>query len=355
MGSVNKKTIIIFSSIICVPILIILLLVLMRGCSKSLTYDVYEDKMIDAAEKYAKEKNKLPKNDGGIVIIDLDALEKNGYLKKSKEVFKNETCSGTVTVKNNNGNYLYVPDLQCEKYKTRHLIDILLENVVDNKSGLYKTDDGYVYKGLKVNNYVSIHKKMYRIISIDNNNILKLVSLKQEDKTYTWDTKYNVEKKQSVGKNDYADSNIYDLLNEKYQQMSKSEKKHFVSYDLCIGKRSKENLSIDKTEECSSILPNQFIGLLNTYDFAMASYDSDCKDIKSGACQNYNYLLKSLNTTWLLNGVSNNSYDVFYYSSGYINYSNAYYSKKIHYVFYIDGNELYVKGDGTKENPYVLK
>lgn len=354
MGSKNKKLIIIFVLLICIPILLLVFLAVLRGCSNSYSYEEYEKKMISASQKYAKNRKKLPKNNGDSVVINLSDLEDKDYIKKATDVIKNDSCTGTVTIKNNGGQYLYIPDLVCENHKTQHLIDTLLKDVVDSKDGLYKVNDGYVYKGAKVNNYVSINKKIYRIMSIDENNILKLVYLKQDDKMYVWDRKYNVEKKQSVGKNDYTDSNMLDIINEKYEKISDSEKKHFVSYNLCIGKRSKSNLAVNKDEECSVILPNQFIGLLNTYDFAMASYDIDCNSIKSGACQNYNYLHQSLGTTWLINGLADNTYDVAYYSGGYIYYNMAYYSKKVHYVFYIDGNEIINKGDGSKDNPYVI-
>jgi hypothetical protein len=49
----------------------------------------------------------------------------------------------------------YIVNLECEKYSTVKLIDKLKEDIVTSKSGLYVTNDGYIYKGDKVNNFVS--------------------------------------------------------------------------------------------------------------------------------------------------------------------------------------------------------
>lgn len=84
--------------------------------------------------------------------------------------------------------------MSCDDYQTTYLIDELLKGVVTEKSGLYQVEDGYVYKGAKVNNYVSFFDKTYRILSIDNNGILKLVKVDQEKNRVNWDSKYNTEK-----------------------------------------------------------------------------------------------------------------------------------------------------------------
>lgn len=127
-----------------------------------------------------------------------------------------------------------------------------------------------------------------------------------------------------------------------------------IAYDVCYGNRNTNYTSIDKTSECSKILDNQFISLMNTYDYVMASYDSECTSIYSGSCSNYNYIYNNISFSWLMNGVSNNSYQVYYYQGGII-YTNASNSKKYNIVIYLDSNELYVKGDGSISNPYIIK
>lgn len=354
MNLFNKKTIIIFSCLLGFPIIFLLLLAMFRGCSKSVSYDKYQNQMVSATKKYAEKKNKLPIIDGDVVVINLDVLENEKYLDKVDKVFKNQNCTGSVSIRKNGEQYSYLPDLKCNNYQTEHLVDIVLTNVVESGPGLYKTDNGYIFKGKDVNNYVSIDKKIFMIHSIDNNNIMKLISVKPEKRKAEWDKKFNVDVKQKVGKNNYSDSNIYEILNDNYADFSNNLKKHFVSYNLCIGKRSWSDKSINYSEECSEILPNQYIGLMNVSDYSLASYDPDCNDISTGACQNYNYLYHRLTTTWLITGVKDNSYEAYYYSSAHIYKTKAYNTKSYNIVVYIDGNERFSKGEGSLDNPYVL-
>ena len=359
----DKKFIYICGILLGLPIILIIFLAMFRGCSSGVSYSSYENKMVSAAKKYVKEKKKSPKIDGEVVTINLDDLIKDDYIKDPEKALEDNSCTGSVTVRNNGssvesnkgGYYMYIPDLKCDKYKTTHIIDKLMEDVVTSKSGLYQVEDGYVYKGDKVNNYISFFDKKYRILSIDSNGILKLVKVSPEKSRITWDKKYNTESKKISGKNDYSDSNIIDELLTKYTKMSEKQKQHMIGYNVCYGNRSLEYKNVDKANECYKTLENQFVSVMNTYDYAMASYDTECNKIAAGSCRNYNYLYNTLDTTWLMNGVLDNSYEVYYYATGTIETSNANASRKYNMVIYIDGNELFDKGDGSENNPYIIK
>lgn len=363
LKKMDKKFLYICGGLILLPLLFIILLVAMRGCSGKITYNLYESKMVNAAQKYFKKNDLLPKNEGEKISVSLDELVKNDYLKSADKSLKEKNCTGSVSVRNNGisvkenkgGYYLYIPNLVCDGYKSTTILDKLLENVVESQSGLYKTDDGYVFKGAKVNNYLSFFGKNYRIISIDNDGIMKLVKVDSEKVKVTWDNKYNTERNRISGKNDYSDSNIIDELRSKYLKMAEKNKKHLIGYSVCYGNRSTQDRSVSKTYECSKKLDNQFLSILNTYDYAMASYDSECVKISSGSCRNYNYLYKTLETTWLMNGLIDNTYEVYYYSTGVIELSSANASKKYNLVIYLDGSELYTEGNGTLDKPYVIK
>ena len=357
LKNMNGKSKIILLSLIIIPVILLLFLMLVSSCSNSKSsYSGYEDKMIKAAEKYLYNKNMFPKNEGGIVTVDLEDLISNGYIKNNDS----DKCTGSVSVQANgisinddNSHYLYIPNLVCDNYKTVHLIDKLKEDIVTEKSGLYEVSDGYVYKGAKVNNYVSFFDKKYLIISIDNNNILKLVKIDAEKDYASWDYKYNPDVNRSYGKNDYSDSNILDILNNSYLNTDAKKQKHMIGYSICYGNRAYDDESVSKESDCSKKLDNQFISLMNVYDYPMASYDSDCTSVYSGSCSNYNYLYNNIDS-WLLNGMSDNSYNVYYYSYG-IGYDKANVRKKYNMVIYINGNELYTKGEGSYDNPYVIK
>ena len=364
LKNLSKKNKIILISMLVIPIVFILFLLLLKGCSgSSLSYENYQKKMISAAKSYVEEHKLQPKNEGGIINVDLDKLIDNGYINDYKKSLKEESCTGNVSVRNNGvsvkgnkGGYLiYIPDLKCDKYKTKHLIDVLKKDIVTEKSGLYQYGNGYIYKGLKVNNYVSFYDDLYRIISIDENNILKLVKIEAEDSTVMWDNKYNNDIMEKNGKNDYSDSYIIDVLSTLYLNTKEDKKKHLIGYNVCYGNRSLDNTDINNIQECELRLPNQFYSLMSTYEYPMASYDKDCTSINSGACTNYNYLYDSLSNTWLINGVKDNSYEVYYYSSGYIDYVYANYDMFYNVVIYLDGNELFTKGNGSLKSPYVIK
>ena len=128
-----------------------------------------------------------------------------------------------------------------------------------------------------------------------------------------------------------------------------------IAYSVCYGNRDLNNSSINKDSECSKKLDNQFISLLNTYDYAMASYDPECNSIYSGSCSNYNYFFNNIvSSTWLLNGVSNNSYEVFYYYRG-LRRNKANSKNTYNMVIYLNGNELYTKGSGIFDDPYIVE
>ena len=198
----DKKFLIFVGLIIGLPIVLILFLVIMRGCGNSkMTYQEYEQKMISTTEKYLTLTKKIPTNEGETVTVKLSELINGEYIKSTEKSLDDITCDGEVLVRRNGasveatkGGYLnYIVDLKCKDYSTTHLVDKLKENVVSTDSGLYLDGNKYVFKGDKVNNYISLSGLIYRIVSIDENNILKLVRAEAEPINRLWDNKYNVE------------------------------------------------------------------------------------------------------------------------------------------------------------------
>ena len=364
LNKLGKKNVSMLLILISIPILLIIFLVVIRSCSSSgSSYSDYEKKMVSAAEKYFKNMNNLPVGEGDQVSVSLEDLVSKGMIKSPIKALDDKSCTGYVSVRKNgsldknekNGFYLYIPNLNCEKYNTVHLVDKLKDQIVFEKSGLYEIDDEYVFKGNKVNNYVKFFDTMYRVISVDNNGIIKMVKVDKERNSYNWDNKYNSQRKMISGKNDYSDSNLIDKLSDLYKKMSDNNKKHIVAYSVCAGNRSEKYYNIDTINECSNRVDGQYLSVLNLYDFARASYDPECNSYNSPSCRNYNYLYKTIDSTWLLNGNSDNSYGVFYYSFGKIYLSDANNNLSINIVIYIDGNELYTSGDGSFEKPYIIK
>ena len=102
------------------------------------------------------------------------------------------------------------------------------------------------------------------------------------------------------------------------------------------------------------MLNEQVISLVNVSDFARASLDPDCNSIDGRSCRNYNYLYEVLNSTWTLNSASNNSYEVFYLSSGVAQVATASDYNEYNIIIYIDGDETVKSGNGTINDPYII-
>ena len=257
---------------------------------------------------------------------------------------------------NNGGSYNYLPNITCNNYKTVTLKEKIVEdNLTTSESGLYYEDGEYIFKGKTPNNYLKFDGSIWLIIKIDANGNLKLVSVDQSKQTASWDNKFNEETNKTSGENDYATSNIRDILDKTYSKYKSGNKKHLIPFSACIGKRASD--SIDKTSlvDCSTKLDNQYLGLLSPSDYALASYDSDCTDVISGSCINFNYLYLKLSETWMMNAIADNSYEVILYSPGRIKKAEAREGHFYNTVIYLSGSEKYTDGDGTEDDPYIIK
>lgn len=180
--------------------------------------------------------------------------------------------------------------------------------------------------------------------------------------SYNYDDRYNPEKKFNSGFNDYRVSRVYEFLQDLYEGntdtaiLSESDKEKLVDFDLCIGKRGPYDSDNRNTVECSDILEDQMIGLLTASDYINASLDASCKMTTDRTCQNYNYLKLGGIDWWLVTGNSLNNSEVYSVrSGGYIDEYNASSSKKIRPTIMINNNVMIKAGDGSSNNPFILK
>lgn len=367
LKKIDKKFLMFVGFIFVLPIVIIIFLAVIQGCgAKKISYQNYEKKMISALEEYIVNTDKIPEEEGELLTVKLSTLVDKGYIKTSKSLLGDDSCSGSVSVRrngasieNNNGGFLnYTVDLKCDGYSTVKLVDKLKENIVIEDAGLYADGENYVFKGKKVDNYISLSGHIYRVISIDKNGILKLMKSEPELNNRIWDNKFNIETNRTSGKNIYKDSSILEQLLNDYlntKKISTKAKKYVVAYDVCIGKRSNSNYSIDSSIDCSEKLEKQVISLLNVSDYAKASLDGDCTTLRSRSCGNYNYLYGVVTSTWTLNASLDNSYEVIYLLDGLMESQTANNYNAYNIVIYVDGNQIYTSGEGTKTKPYVIE
>ncbi len=341
-------------------LLIIGIVKLMVG--NKLSYQKIEDKMQKAALEYLNDKDtdaSLPTGNE-VVSIDIEDLVANKNIKELRKYVKdkNVACTGNVVVRKQNDEYLYIPYLDCgDAYKTTNLNDynINKQGTVESGDGLYHINNEYIYRGEYVNNYVSFAGQLWRILKIDADGNIKL--LQDETKLKRpWDNRYNVEAKSSVGINDYELSRINKTLNELFNEIfSSDDKKYITSKNLCIGKRFMGDTTKDGQTECAKVLENQKIGLIQIDEYLIVSLDSNCTKIRSGACQNYNYLSKYREGWWSITPNAVDTSNVYEIYGGISNTSNANIYKLVRASIYLNSDIIYVSGDGSQSNPYVFK
>ena len=136
--------------------------------------------------------------------------------------------------------------------------------------------------------------------------------------------------------------------------ISENNKLLVASHSLPIGKRNSNDTDKSGALENSTILENQFISLLPVYDFLNASLDKNCNSTTAESCTNYNYLAKYKFNWWLITTSSKNSHQVFKVGNS-ISIATASSSNYLRPVIYLNNDAMYVKGDGSKENPYIVK
>ena len=75
--------------------------------------------------------------------------------------------------------------------------------------------------------------------------------------------------------------------------------------------------------------------------------------VKNGACRNYNYMT-FVTQTWTSTTDSQNTYKAIYISGGIPRTNNASETNYYKWVHAVYADELFIKGDGSKNNPYIV-
>ena len=370
-----KKKMIKFMAIIVVVMVVILLILFVissLGTKKSDTYSYSEIENIleKAGKEYFKEHSEyLPKDEGDIVEVDASDLAADGQMNDLSEYPTKDgtTCTGSVKVELDGTDYLYSPILNCgSKYSTVSLNTKVLNSneIVTTGDGLYSRGGEYIFRGENVNNYVKLDKSLWRIVKITSNDEIVLISEEGIGYTDPWDNRYNEEMSYDAGINNYSVSRIKDLLTNTYTNpqekennviLSKKDKTRMVSFDLCIGKRTRNSEDKTNTEECRQTLNNQKLGLLTVSDYLYASVDPNCKSIETKSCKNYNYLVTD-SDWWLVTANNENTYYVYKVESNgnvVVEYASDY--SLVRPVIHLNGDVMYKSGKGTLEKPYKVR
>lgn len=353
-----------------VGVLIIIIVILIAcsssgGTGKATSYSKMEDNLKNAATRYLKSHSELlPTEEGRIEQVQMDSIYTKKQMDKMTAIDDSSVkCDGYVNVsyrlnENDEKVYRVVPHVKCaDKYETEDLYIHILKNeeLVTELDGLYKIGNEYIFRGENPNNYLQIGEHLYRIMSIDENGYIKIVTNKKPYVNGVWDDRYNVNTGKEDGINNYNVSRIRESLKEYYDDKdsySSLEKDVFIKHSICIGKRSENNKEINKTEECSMTLDEDYLSLPILYDYFITSVDKNCKDIYSESCKNYNYMapLTIMPTLTASKDRTNMVFEI----GDTAMLTKASRNRKAAIVTYIT-NVTYTSGKGTLESPYMIK
>lgn len=349
-----KRTII--GGIIIILVLFIFVFIVGTMNNKKISYSKLETKIQNAAERYyEKNEDKLPALNES-TNISVKKLIEEGYIKELSE-YNDDKCDANISVENNNGEYLYATSLKCDNYSTNTLATQIkkIESIVTAKDGLYQYDNEFVYRGENVNNYLMFSDILWRILRINEDGTIRIMMVGNYG-TYEWDDRYNIEKDNYVGINDFEVSRVKDYLNEFGQDedyITRNSKKYIVSKKVCLDKIDSLDFSNINAMNCNQYSDDKYqFAMINLNEYFVASIDSNCNNINSESCTNYNYLANE--RYWTITPSKSDSSKV--YTTG--SYTKASetddgYSLKI--VTNLSSNVLYSSGDGTKEKPYTIK
>lgn len=360
MNTNNKKLYLYFGigiAVMVVFIAIILIISLLSG--GRVTFEAFEKKVNKIALNYALDRTDILPISGEETTISYQELVDAGKAKPISEMLKdkNASCEVTIKIKNNNEYYMAITTLDCgDKYQSKSLKNKVLENnkIVDSSYGLYQINNEYVFRGEKVDNFIKFNNKLWRIIKITSSGDLRLIEVTRKE-NYVWDDRFNSQRNSKTGINDYRVSRIHDTLTDIYNnEFDPNIKSYIARQDVCLGKRDSKSTDNSGSIECSDVLTNQYISLVQAYEFAVASIDSGCKALTDDECTNYNYMANFDKTFWTITADTYKTDKVYKISSSVMS-STTSSSSAIKVVIHLDGDVLVGDGDGTEGNPYTIK
>lgn len=364
MGFIRENILKIVTIIV---ILIVAILVMIfafggKNVAKTKSYSQMEENLKTAAKNYLNDNRKLlPKDENEQSKINLDTLVNAKYIKELSSIDdENIKCNGYVSAIKKNEKYKLIPYIKCGKYyETRSISDYIKDQgIVTSGDGLYQSENKYIFKGETPKNYISIGGRLYRIIEIDEDNELRLITVKRLNYSTSWDNRYNVDQSKYDGINDYSVSRLKDTMELVYndaEYFSEEEKSLIVPHSACIGKRYLSDNSIDGKTECANQIENQYVTIMTASEYMRASLDSHCNSSNTYTCSNYNYFNDISTTYKTITGVADNTYQVYNVSNGILNVSKASATFTFYPIIYIDKLSLYASGDGSKDNPYMVR
>ena len=325
--------------------------------------------------------------DGNIDQVEKPTFEESGTEEKSVTITYPEGCGDTLTCtyQKNNDNWIEVDTSTVvvnfeeggtlvanvfdgtTRASSSYTVQIpinITNNVVTSGDGLYedKYEEGkYTYKGANPNNYIYFNDELWRILSIDSDNNIKIIKNSSVVKT-SWDTTGG-----EYGSKDWtrpSDLNTY-LNGEYYNSLGTDVQNKIISHEWSIGEPTTYNdsLSSQIIEENNSKWTGK-VGLITLSEYLRGnSNENECSNVdllvnNLETCSTTNYLIDSISYydyTWTITPYTvediGDVFAVFYTGSfTVVEPSNNFGVIPVVYVNVSGG----LSGSGTTDNPYRL-
>lgn len=208
---------------------------------------------------------------------------------------------------------------------------VKLDNpVISEGDGVYNIDGNYVFKGLDVDNYVYYSDMMWRIVRVNKDDTVLLVS-DEIVNNLIW----------SNGDKDYLKSDINLWLN------SDGKNEYTGIFDRILNAKdkylNKMNLCVDEVNDLANIVCSDYkevgyVGTLSITDYA-----------NSVSTDSY---INNTEGLWLYNTSKDKVWNVF---NGNITSSSSLEGYGVKATVTLKNNVVIVSGDGTLEKPYVIE
>mgnify|MGYP007101880160 CR=1 FL=1 len=294
--------------------------------------------------------------------VTLNTLISGGYIETlDKYLKKADSCDATVVVMKTSTDYDYVPHLNCgEDYISIELYKKVLEDnaLVSTGIGLYNINGEKVFRGEVKNNFILLNNNYWRIVRVDKDNNLVLISHFKSD-VYPWDNRYNQDINTNDGINDYNISRIKEKIESNFYNenlLSDSDKNKLVYSKACIGMRKYDDPVNIEGIECSEYTEEEVpIRLLTVGEYLLASIDPNCTTLQSKSCINYNYMNDLKSSFWTITKSQKNSAYVYNITTNGVSESRANSVKQVRYVISLGEKAFYLSGSGTYNDPYKIK
>ncbi len=232
----------------------------------------------------------------------------------------------------------------------------LKEKVVTTGDGLYADtyEPGrYIYKGANPNNYITFSGETWRIISVENDNTIKIMRSERIGNR-AWD---------DSNSNDWArPATLNTYLNEEYlPTLSDSDK--VVSHNFSIGAVTYYNNDLaDQINDENGTTWNGEVGLITLSEYLRANTNTaQCgtymlNNGNSSTCKTTDWMYNSVPSggyMWIISPDAGNSYSVFKMNGDSFTAGSAFYSSGVVPVLYLS-SDITLSGTGESGDPYVI-